>query len=58
MRLVSVFREGEVECEPFASEPQFRQAVEAICKLPEQVALSPYPSPGGRGEEVENRPAK
>ena len=33
--LFSIFR-AEVECEPFASEPQFLQAVEAICKLPER----------------------
>ena len=33
--LISILREAEVEQEPFLAEPQFRQAVEAICKLPE-----------------------
>ena len=34
-KLFSAFCEGEVECESFASEPHFRRAMEAICKLPE-----------------------
>ena len=43
--LRSVFHEGDLECESLASDPQFRQAVEAICQLAEGQKLPAEESP-------------
>jgi serine/threonine protein kinase len=49
--LLSAFCEAEVESEPFASDPQFRRAVEAICKLAEE-----EPGPAEESPQDDDRP--